>query len=315
MEPELLENIENLLQSGDIDNIALALQIAKGLDCLSPLLEPRKELAKLLKPALGEDGYNCLEALAGWQVEMDLDAEEFCGNDVTYNMPYYLEDLIDDIRALPFLKIADASDKNRTTLPQNWSYLKSLKVLKLNNNQLTALPEFIKDFPQLEELYIAGNQLEELPDWLPKLPNLKVLDISKNPLNRDFEGYFEAFFKLECLLVEDLGCYEIPNNIIENNKGIYVTILAENGSLIGVHGPQYYKSRVSRKSYEEEYYAYCNCAGCRTSYLFNEMEKDDCDWSNDGFEKADLIEDSYYTNIKNARKKRKDYLQKNKKRA
>ena len=43
MEPELLENIENLLQSGDIDNIALALQIAKGLDCLSPLLEPRKE--------------------------------------------------------------------------------------------------------------------------------------------------------------------------------------------------------------------------------------------------------------------------------
>jgi Leucine-rich repeat (LRR) protein len=449
MEPELLENIETLLQSGDIDNIALALQIAKGLGCLPQLLQPRKELAELIAPAIAKEGYRCLlEAFA-----MDLDSEGEWADFEIYNM-LYLKKLIRDIRDLHFARSVDARDKKIAALSPNWSCLKSLKALYLNNNQLTVLPEFFKGFSQLEvltlnnnqltavpeciknfsqlvvlnlsnnqlttvpelfkgfsqlgvlalnnnqltvvpkcikifshlrvlmlnnnqlttvpelfksfsqlrvlelnnnqlttmpefvknfsqlkvlalnnnqltavpeafknfseleELYLSNNQIEELPEWLSELPNLKVLDISKNPLSINFEGYFEAFPSLECLLVEDLGCYEIPKNIVNNNRSISVTRLAENGSLIKMHGLQYYNSRVFGSCFYCFYDKYYNYH-YYSQYDYRDFdileEAHDYDWANDGFEKADLIEDSYYTSIKNPRKKWKGYLHKNKK--
>ncbi|XP_077301287.1 uncharacterized protein LOC143921775 [Arctopsyche grandis] len=74
----------------------------------------------------------------------------------------------------------DLNGINLTSLPNDFSKLKSLQECRLSRNQLTEVPYIIKDLHCLRSIELDGNSISCLPAFLDYLPNLSLLDAYDN---------------------------------------------------------------------------------------------------------------------------------------
>lgn len=67
-------------------------------------------------------------------------------------------------------------------LPEGLTYLGQLEKVFLSGNNLTELPDFIGNWTELKELHLSNNRLTEIPWAVAELKKLERLDLSGNPV-------------------------------------------------------------------------------------------------------------------------------------
>ena len=106
--------------------------------------------------------------------------------DLSNNHIISLPEEINESNSLEYL---DLSFNNLNRLPKSISSLSSLKTLNVKSNHLKSLPESIGALSLLQNLLLRDNQIKKLPDSLSRLKSLKTLDLHHNRLqniNIDF---------------------------------------------------------------------------------------------------------------------------------
>ena len=113
----------------------------------------------------------------------------------------------------------DLSHQNLSTIPENFSTLKSLKMLDLSGNtnlDLNAVLSAIKYPQKLEVLILDSLNINSLPKNIYLFKNLKHLSLSYNPslnLNETFTQLRDI--PLEFLNLQGNGIEQLPENIID----------------------------------------------------------------------------------------------------
>jgi len=167
-EQDEIEQLINLINSGNKENIQLALTIGKGLkinvkklinDKYGELLEISNKkptinnLIKLLQPQLD-------------LVDMDL---------------FVLPESIGNLNNLNFLNLCR---NNLSDLPKSIDKLKNLNILTLCKNNFKTFPKSIYKLNNLKAFAIDDNYLTEIPEWFCHMTTLEYLDLSKNKISK-----------------------------------------------------------------------------------------------------------------------------------
>lgn len=132
-----LENLNQLLTSGQLDNIELAFQLAKGLNITEEeLLAPWRELIDLCKPHLGTTGEK------------------------------------ETLLVLFTSKKLDLSYATATKLPASISTLKQLETLSLYGSRIHSFPTELQQLHKLQKVFLAKTpitiqQIKQLKTLLP----------------------------------------------------------------------------------------------------------------------------------------------------
>jgi len=156
-----MNQLKELIKSGQADNIELAFMIASGH---------------------GEDVENALftywyNSIRGTNLTWDE-----LKNKRRLDLYNKLTTLPESIGNLTNLEQLWLSLSKLTTLPENIGNLKKLGELWLYNNNLTSLPESIGNLTNLTYLGLYSNKLASLPDSIGNLKNLGRLGLSFNQL-------------------------------------------------------------------------------------------------------------------------------------
>jgi Leucine-rich repeat (LRR) protein len=220
--------LTSLLQSGDPDNIELAIMIAQGqefdidallneifdlkfwMDNLDDIprtskVEALRFLLTQTKIYLSNKGLSALsESIGNLQHLQELDLynnnlsslpesfgnlQHLQGLDLSYN---HLSSLPESIGNLQNLQGLVLYNNNLSSLPESIGNLQNLQRLYLDNNNLSSLPESFGNLQNLEVLVLDNNNLSSLPESIGNLQNLKVLGLSGNTISTDTERRLKA---------------------------------------------------------------------------------------------------------------------------
>ena len=80
-----------------------------------------------------------------------------------------------------------ANDNKLTSLPEEISFLRSLKTLELSRNELEAMPDSVAELERLEVVYVRHNRLSAMPK-LGKCLQLKELYIGNNQGSKEIDN-------------------------------------------------------------------------------------------------------------------------------
>lgn len=169
-----------MIQTGQADNIALALMLAESqcvdlnsflYDC-SLLLAPKQAAPAQLAGLFSQRELEWAHPLL-W-----LPVHQYQRKGKKDRLAY-LDPAIGWLEQLEFL---DLSNHFITDLPTQIGRLKNLRALRINNNQLRSIPAEIGSLKQLEELELSVNQLSKLPNEIQGLDRLQQLQLDFNPI-------------------------------------------------------------------------------------------------------------------------------------
>lgn len=182
---EIYKKIILLFQSGQIENILLAFELAKGQSI---------DLQNWVEVRYGEL-VHCLFTETSQKL-----AELFTQSELSYAYSYKMK-LSEGIGDLNQLKKIDLRGNPMKKLPKSLKQMSSLKSLGLDSmmNHKELLP-YAFELKQLEELQIGGNKMNELPPELFQMKNLKSLSINYMDL-KVFPTNIFQLTKLETLLL------------------------------------------------------------------------------------------------------------------
>ena len=196
-----------LINSGTVNNIQLAAEIAKGQGIdLDSLISKGFNLKywrfylnwddkvsdiKLLEHIftttyLGIVDKGLKKSPKGIDIFKNLTWLDFNGN--------YLTNIDDSVCNIESLDTMLLQSNKLTTLPIEIGNLNKLTHLDVSNNKLLTLPESIGNLLNLKVLNLRNNQLDTLPETLFNLP-LRSLSLSGNPLPFEFKEEFRNHCK------------------------------------------------------------------------------------------------------------------------
>ncbi len=171
---EELNNLKKLVQSGQDDNIEMALEIASGHgeDIKNEVFTYwyNQSVDKQTEP--GNKTWDDLKKLT----KFNIDNFDIRNNHNSLTIP----DTIGKLTNLRELILAFNGIKK---IPSSIGNLTNLKWLNLMWNGLEELPDSIKYLKNLEYLGLVGNKLITLPEGIDKLTNLKKLSLQVNPIS------------------------------------------------------------------------------------------------------------------------------------
>ena len=151
---DYIQNIKRLMDSGDIDNIKLALQLGK----------PYKSIFNVGK-ALNETYQPLIDFVNLGNVKIK-------GETFFEHLEYILS-----------LKMLYLPFKGIKVIPDNIGLLSSLESLSLNNNNIKELPFSIGKLNNLKLLQLSKNKLINLPISISRLINLKKMTLEHNNIS------------------------------------------------------------------------------------------------------------------------------------
>jgi Leucine-rich repeat (LRR) protein len=175
---KFIDEVKNLISSGQIENIETALQMGKWMkaegifDVKKYLAEEYKGLVKFLKSVnyqVKNGNYieNIVYMLNLTRVDLGVAA---------------LGILPKEIGQLKNLTTLIATNNHLKDLPKEIGNLTNLEWLALADNHLTSLPSEIGRLQNLRILSLPNNRLTSLPSEIGRLQNLTTLNLSNNPL-------------------------------------------------------------------------------------------------------------------------------------
>lgn len=199
---EIQEKIVTLFQSGKIENIELAFELAKGQDF---------DLQSWV-----EDQYGELVHCLFMETPQKL-VELFTNTELNYAYNYKMK-LSEGIGDLNRLEKIDLRGNPIKEFPKSMIKMSNLKSLGLDStmNYQELLPQAF-GLTQLEELQIGGNKMDELPQELFQLSNLKSLAINYMDLKVLPTEVFQLN-NLEVLLLDHNQLTEFPKGISKLTK-------------------------------------------------------------------------------------------------
>jgi Leucine-rich repeat (LRR) protein len=168
-------HIKQLLETGDMNNIEIAVEISKGLNInINRIVDEVYGLflKKLKRPFYNVENIDVVEDLQWLFTHNNLDL---------YGL--YLEVLPKSIGNLTGLFSLNLDYNQLKDLPESIGNLTNLTSLTASNNLLTILPESIGNLVNLEYLKLSHNNGLIFPDSIVNLKNLETLSI---------ESYFEV---------------------------------------------------------------------------------------------------------------------------
>jgi leucine-rich repeat protein SHOC2 len=143
------QKILNLVKSGELDNIELALQLAKAVgeqECLKPYFE-----------------------LYDWLL--------------TKNRTWNFDNTsAQKLQRIVTLDMFDMYDEDLKEIPDNISLFQNVFTIDFTSNKIKVVPPSLFELPKLKSLWIDGNQIETLPKEISKASNLKMLYMGSNPI-------------------------------------------------------------------------------------------------------------------------------------
>jgi hypothetical protein len=294
---EYLPSLHALFQSGQKDNILLAIEIAEGLGIKEQLIQPWQELMDLVYTNPHQDFVCRLEIFMTFQV-LKLSGEKLTEiPEAVFLLPalrlLYLNDnclttLPESLFALENLRVLELHSNQISIIPPSIAKLKNLNILLLNNNQISSLPKEIGELLLLKSLYIGKNRLKQLPNAIRKLNYLEILDISENPilyLNANRFKLNENLFVINCRGSFIYLKEQNPNyKIIYSDNGSIAEIIIEKGIFIA--------PEACINTYCSGSWIFCNC-----QYDYDHGYESYTNFE-DGFEFSDLLEDAFHRNLK-----------------
>ena len=206
-------NFLRLLQSPDLANISLAMELAKGNPAFQEDLNPYLQTAAFIFQ-IGQ------ERLKAHHIEFI--------NQPLVNLEHHdILDLPDSLASLPTVQELDLTGNWFKHIPQVVFMIIRLKKLWIMNNYLTNLPAQIQHLESLQTLDLRMNQLTQLPAEIGKLPQLRALLVNENHLE-SLPAEIGNLEKLEGLYLSDNALTEVPPSIgklknlrflcLDNNK-------------------------------------------------------------------------------------------------
>lgn len=164
------KNLFDLLQSNDVTNIEVALQIGEGTQ--THLYQDEFEklwdfLKKLDYPQLSQKKLSVAEKI--WEL-MQIETLKLELKESTI--------IPDGICFMKNLKSLSLKAYGEVYLPQTMTWLEELKSLEMHLFNSDVLPELIFKLEHLEELSLAFSLMKEIPTTIFNLQNLKILNLT-----------------------------------------------------------------------------------------------------------------------------------------
>lgn len=219
------EKIYQLLYTRELENVELALYLAKSVDL--DLLTAYKSLGQLLDQTdvklypyeAQVEGAKLLHALLFVQYiyfgqELYQMQAPYHYNSFNYKKKWFAKQLPEELVYLHFLKELKVFNPKLKSLPSNLDRLRFLKRIIIHCGQLKRLPESLFKLSSLELLNISWNQLAVIPPELGQLQNLRDLDFSYNELQELPESLANLTY-LERLNLEGNYLMKIPTAIYQ----------------------------------------------------------------------------------------------------
>ena len=163
---ETRNKIISLIESGDKDNITLAVQLAKSQ--YNPLYQELYLLCVYVFTvkfrSLGEE-------------------ERYRRLKVVTSEENILDEIVDVLIQDQFiLNMFEYPNKKNYPISETLKYMKNLKVLRLDCQKLNEIPEWIFKLHKLEALTLKDNNIKVVPKEINNLKNLKALELARNQL-------------------------------------------------------------------------------------------------------------------------------------
>ncbi len=295
---EYLPQLNALLQTGQKANIAISVELAKGLGLHTVFLKPWLELMRMIHFKQRKSLQNSLELLFKFE-SIKLSVLNLKKNpEVVFLLPnlknLYLNnnkitEIPESIGNLKNLEVLELANNQIRKLPIEIENLQNLKVLLLSNNSISILPDEFGKLKSLNTLYLNSNYIQKLPDSIDKLSNLKILNLSGNNNIYIDEN---AFFSLPNLTDINLkNCFINSINLCNEEKLFFV--YNEKGNLSEIYGK---RSRIVNLEN-------CGCPNCRGSWLF--CDDMNCFYYFDKYNmlcfethQSEILQDSFHRNLK-----------------
>ena len=168
-----LHNINQLIYSGEIENIELALTMAEGLGMQNSFVLSWMDIARAFS-YVQISRHNVAE-----QIGKLINREE-----LYFNSYSAFKSIPKNIGFLKNAFILKCGNNQIAHLPNSICQMTQLITINLSKNRLRKLPEDIGQLSRLRRLYLSKNNLKELPKSICELELLRELNLCKNRLER-----------------------------------------------------------------------------------------------------------------------------------
>jgi Leucine-rich repeat (LRR) protein len=215
------KNLFQLVESWDVNNIKLALQLIKKIPALKTAVDER--YLPIIQFAGGKS-LQGLKTLPNKFTDRKLYRKDWtpteAHKEVLATFPIYELDLYrykfkqlpEWIGAMKQLKKIGLGKNELQTLPKSIGQLENLEHLNLHNNNLEYLPDGIVQLKSLKILTLAGNPLQSLPNDIGQLSNLEVLSLSGSLIKR-IPASINNLHKLKELSIHQYIAFELPDTL------------------------------------------------------------------------------------------------------
>lgn len=166
----IIEQLHQLIGSGEHENIELAFQIAAGHNMTTQVLKPWKALVKLCNNEFKKNKLSDIDFI-----------KHLTSVDALFLDNCNLQELPLIVTYMQKVYKLDLSGNNIQHFPEEISNMKNLIIIDLSNNQLKTIPKQVQILEILEILNLSKNLIEEIK-VLPV--NLKALNISRNKFKK-----------------------------------------------------------------------------------------------------------------------------------
>lgn len=161
--------IRELLESGQLDSIELAEQLAIGLDVdINDIIE---DIYGIILKLLGFKS-----TILGLTLSLNATTLDLVGSDL-----YEIPEIIGNYHKLWHINISGLWIE---TLPDSIGHLYNLEIFDAQDSGITHLPESFGNLTKLQEADFSNSRLYELPKSIVNLKNLKKLNISGTNLSQ-----------------------------------------------------------------------------------------------------------------------------------
>lgn len=201
LSPEIIERLEDLLKSNEIDNWEMAVFFLKN-----------NAIPEKLKPLLRDNSEKVLYFLREELTEPLLDIKELDWSYINWHI-FSLKNFPPAFTELTQLEVLNLKGNRFNNFPIQLTRFPNLREINLAYNFFNTLPEEIKYWENIEKLDLSFNTLEALPDEIGELGNLKYLSLQGRQ-KPEFPESFAQLTNLETLhLAENQFDEEVLNRL------------------------------------------------------------------------------------------------------
>lgn len=227
------ENFLHLLQSPDIENIELALQLVQGNPEWQAEVKRYEELYEFffrkytafikaehivhINQGTLDISHRGLDHLPKAVLAVDIVKKAIFENNRFWTLPK-------EIKHWKSLQSLDLTYNQIRQLPEDMLHLQNLKKLQLETNGIRVFPEVICELERLEYLDLHHNQLEKIPDEIGKLKHLTKLSVERNAIDM-LPQTLGNLNSLEYLNISSNQLTALPQTFIslQNLKELYLS--------------------------------------------------------------------------------------------